>query len=176
MLLILACHPASLSVETPALLPVDSAEDSPVPSDSMDSVELIEEAPHTPPENDWLFGLDQVHQVELSLAPGGLDSLRSDPRTFVLADLRVDDREVKGIGVRIKGRLGSLRSVDQSPGSYLSLGVGQRPGSRGGSGFCPDRALCEPGSSEGDQPGEPSELPDQPEGMALDATTAPLRL
>ncbi|HNC99720.1 MAG TPA: CotH kinase family protein, partial [Myxococcota bacterium] len=48
-------------------------------------------------------------------------SLRADPRTFVQADLQIDGREVKGIGVRIKGRLGSLRSIDQKAGLKLDF-------------------------------------------------------
>ncbi len=119
MFFLIACNPTPLEVLLPEA--VEGREEGEPSLDTGEPVDLIEAAPVKPPETDWIFSLDQVHQVSLSLAPGGMESLRADPRTFVLADLQIDDRVVHGIGVRIKGRLGSLRSIDQKAALKLDF-------------------------------------------------------
>jgi spore coat protein CotH len=61
---------------------------------------------------DKLFSLDVIHTVDITLSPGGRASLDGDPYTYVVADLTWDGDPYPGVGVRIKGRLGSLRTLD----------------------------------------------------------------
>ncbi len=116
MLFWMACTPASLEVTGQERVEIQ------VPSpDTGSPVEEIGEAPDQGAPGDWIFSLEQVHELSLTLAPGGMAALRADPRSFVLADLQIDDRQVKGIGVRVKGRLGSLRTIDQKAALKLDF-------------------------------------------------------
>lgn len=56
-----------------------------------------------------VFTADVVHQVQLTVDDAGLTALGHDPYSYVLADVDYDDQHFSGVGVRIKGRLGSLR-------------------------------------------------------------------
>ncbi len=64
-------------------------------------------------QSDPLFQLDVVHAVEITMGSAAMDSLRSDPFTYVHADLSFDDDLVSDVGVRIKGRIGSYRDLSQ---------------------------------------------------------------
>jgi len=92
--------------------PVDSdpGDDTASPEDT-----TIEEIPGYDPRllNDWLFRLDEVHQVELTISADNLAALAADPFTYVAADIAVDGRALPQVGVRVKGRLGSLRDFTQ---------------------------------------------------------------
>jgi spore coat protein CotH len=116
MLFLMACGPTTLEV-----VGRETSEEQVAAPDTGSPVEVLDAAPEQPPADDWIFSLDQVHEVSLTLAPGGMDALRADPRSFVRADLQFDDRELKGIGVRIKGRLGSARSIDQKAALKLDF-------------------------------------------------------
>lgn len=60
-----------------------------------------------------IFNLDAIHTIAITLAEGGRRALGADPYTYVPADVLFDGEAYPNIGVRIKGRLGSYRTLDQ---------------------------------------------------------------
>jgi len=67
-------------------------------------------------QGDWpgakLFQEGAVHEFEITLTPGALQSLRSDPRHFVSADLGVDQVNYTEVALHLKGQVGSFRTID----------------------------------------------------------------
>ena len=62
--------------------------------------------------DDALFSLARVHEIRIVLSDEALASLGADPYTYVQGDLLIDGDRFDGVGVRIKGRLGSYRDLD----------------------------------------------------------------
>ncbi len=60
-----------------------------------------------------VFALDRVHTVDIQLDSAAYDALGADPYTYVEADLAYDGVALDTVGVRIKGRLGSYRTLSQ---------------------------------------------------------------
>ena len=82
-----------------------------------------------------LFDPLRVHRIDLVLTPEGIESLRAEPRVEVPAELRFayDEGELPEepllVAVRIKGRAGSLRSIDDKPALKVDINeyvAGQR--------------------------------------------------
>jgi len=71
--------------------------------------------------SDQLFGLDVVHTAELTLPQAAIDSLYSDPYTYVEAELTFDGQVLDPVAMRIKGRLGSFRSIYGKPALKIDL-------------------------------------------------------
>jgi len=63
--------------------------------------------------SDWIFGLDQLHSVDLTISDEAYNALSSDPYTYVEGTLVFDGTSYDSIGLRIKGRIGSYRSLSQ---------------------------------------------------------------
>ncbi|MCP4806693.1 MAG: hypothetical protein GY884_15230 [Proteobacteria bacterium] len=84
-------------------------------------------------ETSELFQLERVVEIELEISDEGWDSLRSDPYTYVEAQLTIDDRPYASVGVRIKGRLGSLRTLPNK--AALKIDFQQFGGSKGPDGL-----------------------------------------
>ena len=72
-------------------------------------------------DQDAVFDLSFVHQIELTVDGPGMRSLGGDPYTYVEAALSFDGEERPAVGLRIKGRLGSLRSVGDKPAFKVDL-------------------------------------------------------
>lgn len=70
---------------------------------------------------DALFNLDAVHVVSLTIPDAGVAALGREPYEYVEADLSFDGQSFPSVGVRIKGRLGSLRSLSQKAGLKIDL-------------------------------------------------------
>lgn len=63
----------------------------------------------------WLFGLDTIRLVDITLNSDSYDSLAADPYTFVVGDVRIDGETVENVGVRLRGKIGSARTIAQKP-------------------------------------------------------------
>jgi spore coat protein CotH len=113
---VLGCAPATLVEEESGSPPyVDSA----MPDESWESpVEHIESATGLA---DFMFDLDQVLTVELTMSSEAITSLGSDPYTYVSGDIRYGGVTVSNVGVRIKGRLGSYRTMSGKPAIKISV-------------------------------------------------------
>lgn len=116
---LLACTPASLVLgETPD----SETPHSEVTQDSGDILESIGPEPEPPePDADRFFNLDAVHEVEITLDTPQERSLNNDPYTWVEAGITVDGTAYSGGGVRLKGRLGSFRTLDAKAGFKVDL-------------------------------------------------------
>jgi hypothetical protein len=67
-----------------------------------------------------LFANDAVWSIRFEFPAGGLESLRRDSRTYVPATLREGTNILREVGVRLKGRTGSFRILDDKPAFTVS--------------------------------------------------------
>lgn len=82
------------------------------------AVEHVEE---TPDEQAWIFNRKMVHSVELTIADEGIDSLWADPSEYVEATATFDGADLGVVGIRLKGRIGSFRTLDKKSGFKMDL-------------------------------------------------------
>lgn len=131
LLLLLACAPDDLRehhTEPPA--PDTAATTTPDVVDTgeettSDTVVVEDIAGDGQAEDDdlsgQLFGLDVVHTAELTLPQSAIDSLYTDPYTYVEAELTFDGQVLEPVAMRIKGRLGSFRNIYGKPALKIDL-------------------------------------------------------
>lgn len=62
-----------------------------------------------------------IPRCEISLDPDAVQSLRTQPREYVKATLRVGTNVFRDVGVRLKGSRGSFRPVDDRPALTINL-------------------------------------------------------
>lgn len=60
----------------------------------------------------WLFTTDHILAVDIGLSSASMASLRVDPYSYVPADLSINGVSLRNVGIRLKGRIGSYRSLD----------------------------------------------------------------
>ena len=70
---------------------------------------------------DFMFDLRTVQEVNLMISEDALSSLAGNPYAYVSADIEYGDSMATNIGVRIKGRLGSLRNFSQKPALKINI-------------------------------------------------------
>lgn len=138
LFLVLACTPTELDIggdrpdrrppredTDPGVTDTDDTDDTHtddsgvehLPGDTADTAEEVDDG--------RIFNLDAVHDITITLAPGGSASLAGAPYTYVAADVVVDGATFPNVGVRIKGRLGSYRDLNQKSGfkvDFLEFG------------------------------------------------------
>ena len=110
---LVGCSPVGVMV-TPGPPGVQDDDDS-TPPDGDDD----DGAPDAPLEHvggvedpaGWMFTLDQVHTLDIHLAPEAVDALWVDPYGYVAGDIVFDGEPVEEVGVRLKGRIGSFRDL-----------------------------------------------------------------
>jgi spore coat protein CotH len=142
LLLVLGCAPTELEIGADPRPrrgdtdPADTDDTDPVDTDDTDPVDTgiehipddtgaIDTAEEEAPDDTRVFNLDALHTVAITLAPGGSRSLAADPYTYVPADVLFDGVTFPNVGVRIKGRLGSYRTLAQKAGfkvDFLEFG------------------------------------------------------
>lgn len=117
ILLILGCA-ATPTTDDSAAPPVDDRVDPP-----------LEEVPGLEDGSDALFGHERVHEVVLTVAPDDIDALWADPYGWVPGEATFDGAPLGTVGVRLKGRIGSFRELDEKAAFKLDLnrydGVGE---------------------------------------------------
>ena len=67
------------------------------------------------------FTTGAVHRLQISIAPEGLASLRTNSRQHVTATLREGTNTIQNVGVHLKGSTGSFRPLDVKPALTLSF-------------------------------------------------------
>lgn len=81
-------------------------------------------------ESDEFFESDKVANLAIDLGPKELEALRRDPRKYVKATLKENDKVVgNDVGVHLKGAAGSFRGIDDKPSLTLNMdkfAAGQR--------------------------------------------------
>ena len=82
----------------------------------LDNSDRVEHAPPVPPDpaEIW-FALDRIHQLELTVDIASWELLSADPEAEVPAYLWVDGGQVPEIGLKRRGRLGSLQALVKKP-------------------------------------------------------------
>jgi len=68
----------------------------------------VDEGPH-------IFKKDRIHSIALELPSDSVDSLYRDPYEYVVADALIDGAELVEVGVRLRGKIGSFRTLDGKP-------------------------------------------------------------
>ncbi|MEQ1843504.1 MAG: CotH kinase family protein, partial [Verrucomicrobiales bacterium] len=68
-----------------------------------------------------LFTASHIAQISIRVDERGLATLGDHPRTYVPAQVKVDGDVWEQVGLRIKGRQGSLRAVDDKPSLTLDF-------------------------------------------------------
>ena len=119
-LLLIACHGTSI------VQPSDSGAGSPAHHDPdfSDTGFPIEDVGETdPPADDsaWIFTLDAVWQVDIQLSSEGIRSLNTDPWSYVSATVTFEGDTFEDVGVRLKGRIGSYRTLSQKAGFKVNF-------------------------------------------------------
>ncbi len=139
--LLLACSPVVLDAFEPGTsTPESEGQDDDQPSGDTedtgpDQVPGVDSGAEPDPDNDEtvevdLFQIERVVDIELSIDDAGLAALAADPYTYVVGDVTIDGTEFSDVGLRIKGRLGSLRYLPSKSAfkiDFLQFGQGRRP-------------------------------------------------
>jgi hypothetical protein len=68
---------------------------------------------------DRFLSLERIHQIEILVDEGGVQSLRDQPKEYVLARVFIDGQEFPQVGVRLKGRWGSFRPIDDPKPAFV---------------------------------------------------------
>jgi hypothetical protein len=125
-LLALACQPPGVGrprrddTQRDSEAPPDSG-DGTAPTDTAGSEEVLEgEDPSS-----FLWGLDTVHRLEIALSEASWTALAAtapySPGEYVPADIVFDGEAVGDVGLRLRGRWGSWRSLDGKAGFKIDL-------------------------------------------------------
>jgi len=86
------------------------------PTTGRDPVVEEEDAGTQDPELDsWLFVHDVVHTIDITLAPPSTGALGIDPYTHVLGGVVIDGEALDEVGVRLRGKIGSFRTLGGKP-------------------------------------------------------------
>jgi len=68
------------------------------------------------------FAKGEIPRLRLEIAPADVERLRADPRSYVPAMLRENDRVVyEEVAVKLKGAAGSFRDIDDQPAFTLNF-------------------------------------------------------
>jgi spore coat protein H len=67
------------------------------------------------------FSRGEIPLVRITAAPDACQQLESDPRTFVRVDVQIDGVIYRDVGLHMKGRGGSFRSLNSKPGFTLKF-------------------------------------------------------
>lgn len=58
---------------------------------------------------------DVLHTIDIRLNDGGFDALIVAPLEWVQADVEIDGEIISDVGIRLRGKIGSFRPIDQKP-------------------------------------------------------------
>lgn len=97
--------------EDPTNIPGDTDTAEPIDTSPDTDTDTGAEDGHSYSEADFLFGVDMVHTVDLTISDAGIKSLKRDYKTYVEAAVVIDGEAVDSVGVRLKGS-GSYQTLD----------------------------------------------------------------
>lgn len=115
LMMLLACQPAPRPASTP------TPSDEPPPRSDLVSVatpplDLAEQVPGAS-----LYDDGRIHEIALSLGSTAKRALRTDPYEWVEGSVSLDGTDLVGVGVRLRGKIGSFREIDEKPKFKLDL-------------------------------------------------------
>ncbi len=121
---VLACV-QGVTLEAPvsdSVAALDTATDTgPATDTAPDDTDTVEDVPAVQDPGDAVFAIDGVHTIEITLGSALRDQLDADPYTHVETEIRFDGKSLTGVGLRLKGRYGSFRSLSQKAGFKIDL-------------------------------------------------------
>lgn len=63
----------------------------------------------------WIFSDKTIHTIEITLPDASVASLEAEPYEWAPGDVSIDGEVVPQIGVRLRGKIGSFRTLSQKP-------------------------------------------------------------
>ena len=66
-------------------------------------------------DDSWLFSDSAIHRIDITLPAASVTALTADPDTFAVGEVTIDGETVPRIGVRLRGKVGSFRTLDKKP-------------------------------------------------------------
>lgn len=81
------------------------------------------------PDDAWLFSDKTIHRINITLTDTAIAALTKDPYTLVGGSVTIDDKPVSGVGVRLRGKIGSFRTLMKKPKfkiDFAEFAEGQR--------------------------------------------------
>ena len=117
--LLLACSgPVPIPWERPQADEVPDATESVGEGDDVEEVvgwgepdDTGDDPPDDDPDDSWIYGLDQVHTLDVQLSLDAIAALTDDPYHYVEGAIVFDDETVESVGVRLKGASGSFQPI-----------------------------------------------------------------
>jgi hypothetical protein len=106
--LLAACTP-DWSVEEDDAPDDDSGQGAPPPT--VDDLSIGDQDPVEP----TIFSQDVLHTIDISLSGTSQARLWDDPYTYVTGDVEIDGVALDEVGVRLRGKIGSFRTLDGKP-------------------------------------------------------------
>ncbi len=85
---------------------VPDGEDPPVTEESIGDHVL---------EDDWIFADDVIHEIEITLPAASIAALGEAPYSYAEGSVTFNGEVVPGIGVRLRGKIGSFRELSGKP-------------------------------------------------------------
>ena len=91
-----------------------------LPGDTSETGDTSDTAEEESPEEEaaWQAGFFDnavIHEVNIELDDGAMHQLRLDGYTYVEGNVTVDGERRDSVGVRLRGKIGSFRTIDQKP-------------------------------------------------------------
>ena len=78
-------------------------------------VVTIEQVGGFVPDDGWIFSDQTIHKIAINLPASSVMAIAADPYTFVEGGVTIDGQLVPRIGVRLRGKIGSFRTLAQKP-------------------------------------------------------------
>ena len=63
----------------------------------------------------WIFSQDRIHTLDITLPPASWDALVAAPREPAPAGIAFDGVALDDVGMRLRGKIGSFRTIDGKP-------------------------------------------------------------
>lgn len=98
--------------------PLDTSPDTsgePVDDDRQEPTVTEETVADHTTDDSWIFVHDSIHTVDLTLSADAIAALESDPYTYAEAAISFDGIELAPVGMRLRGKIGSFRSLSGKP-------------------------------------------------------------
>ncbi len=66
-------------------------------------------------DDSWIFSTRTIHQIDITLSEESIDGLEADAYTYQPGSVTFDGEAVDDVGVRLRGKFGSFRSLSGKP-------------------------------------------------------------
>jgi hypothetical protein len=98
---------------TPA--PGDDDDDAADDDDDDDDDDSVPDGFGEDGDGSYFFPQDRLLQIDITLSDTSWDSLEDDPYVYTPALVEIDGRRINDVAVRLRGRIGSFREIDEKP-------------------------------------------------------------